>query len=134
MTYTHISFFGLIIYQALILLLLATYRSIKVFQKQIPEGGFAADGSGTSPFGKRIVRVHANGYENIPFFLGVFLYSFAMGLAEQISQLAMIILYARIGQGLIHLYSTEFKFIMLRFTAFVIQILAMLLCIVKLLQ
>jgi uncharacterized MAPEG superfamily protein len=133
MSYTHISFFGLIVYQVLVLLLLATYRSIKVFQKQIPEGGFAADGSGTTPFGKRIVRVHANGYENIPFFLGIFLCSFAMGRAEEISHLAITILFARVAQGLIHLYSTKFKFIMLRFAAFVIQIVAMLLCMVKLL-
>ncbi len=134
MTYTHISFFGLIFYQALTLLLLASYRSVKVFQKQIPKGGFAPDGSGTTPFGQRIVRVHANGYENIPFFLAVFLYSFYTGRADQISNFAMIILCSRIAQGLIHLYSTEFKFIMLRFSAFVIQILAILLCIAKLIE
>jgi uncharacterized MAPEG superfamily protein len=134
MTYTHIAFFGLIIYQALILFLLASYRFTKVAQKNIPEGGFAADGSGTSPFGQRIVRVHANGYENIPFFLAVFIYSFVTGRAEQIATLALIILCARIAQGMIHLYSTQFKFIMLRFTAFVIQIFAMMSCIVKLIE
>jgi uncharacterized MAPEG superfamily protein len=134
MTYTHVSFFGLIIYQALSLLLLASYRSVKVFQKQIPKGGFAPDGSGTTPLGQRIVRVHANGYENIPFFLAVFLYSFYTGRADQIANFAMIILCSRIAQGLIHLYSTEFKFIMLRFSVFFIQILALLLCIQKLVK
>jgi uncharacterized MAPEG superfamily protein len=134
MTNTHISFFGLIIYQALILFLLASYRFTKVAQGKVPKGGFAADGSGTTPLGQRIVRVHANGYENIPFFLAIFLYAIMAGRAENISTLALIIFYARLAQGLIHLYSTEFKFIILRFLAFFIQILAMILCVYNLFQ
>jgi len=134
MTNTHIAFFGLIIYQALILFLLAGYRLTIAAQKQVPKGGFSADGAGTTPFGQRIVRVHANGYESIPFFLAVFLYAFEVSKADVIANLAMIILAARVVQGMIHLYSTQIKFIMLRFVAFVVQILAMLSCIMKLVE
>lgn len=70
----------------------------------------------------RAQHAHANAVENLPLFAGVVLAAAALGRSAVVDPLASIVLYARIGQTLIHLLGTGYFHVLIRATLFLVQI------------
>lgn len=122
MSATSCAVLGLISWYIATLLLLASFRLfISVTQKKAANS-FAPDGGDVGGFGQRLVRVHANCYENLPIFIGLMLYAMVAGQTAISDPSAMLLLYARIGQSVVHLISTSVPAVLLRFALFVLQI------------
>lgn len=56
---------------------------------------------------KRVEDAHANALENLPIFAVLVLSAAAVGKLEAINALAPYVLYARVGQSLVHLSGTN---------------------------
>jgi len=122
MTTTGYAILGLVAWYLALLFLLAGFRLGVSISKRKPANTFAADGSDVPGFGQRLVRAHANCYENLPIFIGVMLLALATGHGVITDPAAMLLLYARIGQSTVHLVSTSVPAVFLRFTLFLVQI------------
>lgn len=68
-----------------------------------PRGNKPAD---DAPFVKRVEDAHANCLENLPVFAVIVLAAAAMDKSGTVNTLAPWVLYARIGQSLVHLSGT----------------------------
>ncbi|HSX90661.1 MAG TPA: MAPEG family protein [Pseudomonas sp.] len=79
---------------------------------------FAVSGEDVSPFSARLCRAHANCYENLPIFAGLVLLAVASGNAAITAPLALWAVAARVGQSLVHLFSTSVAAVQLRFLFF----------------
>ena len=123
MTATACSILGLISWYIAMLLTLAGYRLYVSVTKKKAANTFAADGSDVPGFGQRQVRVHANCYENLPIFIGLMLFAMLSNQTAITDSSAMMLLYARIGQSLVHMASTSVPAVLLRFGLFVVQVL-----------
>jgi uncharacterized MAPEG superfamily protein len=86
-----------------------------------PSLRFDPGGGDVSPFSERLARAHANCYENLPIFGALVAVGLATGQAAAIDSLAMWVLYARIGQSLVHLASVSPIAIQLRFALYLAQ-------------
>ena len=71
MSNTQCALLGLASWHVLVLFLLAGFRLYTSITQKKAANTFAADGSDVPGFGQRLVRVHANCYENIPLFLAL---------------------------------------------------------------
>ena len=105
------------------LVTLAGYRVVASVAKKKPANTFSPDGSDVPGFGQRLTRVHANCYENIPVFLAVMLFAMATGQTGITDPSAHLLLYARVGQSLVHAASTSVPAVLLRFVLFLLQVL-----------
>lgn len=81
----------------------------------------------------RIKHAHANMVENIGPFAAVVLAAVATGQAAAIAGLAAIVLYARVVQVVVHAIGTSFPLVVVRATAFLIQLALVIAMAVKLL-
>ncbi|MFT5686058.1 MAG: putative MAPEG superfamily protein, partial [Myxococcota bacterium] len=75
-----------------------------------------------SPFAMRLSRAHANCVENLPVFAAIVVVA---GFAERFAvtdPLAPVLLAARVGQSVVHLASTSYWAVMVRFGLFVVQV------------
>jgi len=122
MSNTQCALLGLASWQVLMLLLLAGFRLYTSVAAKKPANTFAADGSDVPGFGQRMVRVHANCYENIPLFLALLLFAIATDNTAITDPGAMILLGARIAQSLVHMISVSVPAVLLRFALFVVQV------------
>ena len=96
-------------------------RSQLVLRGKVPANGFRPDNAGLSPFMQRLGRAHANCVESLPVFGGLLLVALVTDRAAITDPLAYVFLGARIIQSLIHLASLSQIAVMLRFTAFAVQ-------------
>lgn len=87
----------------------------------MPANGFTPDNAGLSPFMQRLARAHANCVESLPIFGGLLLVAIAAGRTAVTDPLACVLLAARVFQSLVHLVSTSPAMVMVRFTAFAVQ-------------
>ena len=74
------------------------------------------------PFLGRAQHAHANTVENIGIFAAVVLAAAVMGRSAVVDPLACWVLYARIGQSVVHLIGTGFVLVLIRATLFVVQL------------
>ena len=74
------------------------------------------------PFLVRAQHAHANTVENIGIFAAVVLAAAVMGRSAVVDPLACWVLYARIGQSVVHLIGTGFVLVLIRATLFVVQL------------
>ena len=112
---------GFIAWALLLLVLMEGIRSQLVLRGKVPANGFRPDNAGLSPFMQRLARAHANCVESLPVFGGLLLVALVTGRAAITDPLAYLFLGARIVQSLIHLASLSQTAVMLRFTAFAVQ-------------
>lgn len=70
----------------------------------------------------RAHHAHLNAVENLALFAAVVLAAAALGRNAVVDGLSAYVLYARIGQGLIHLLGTGFIHVLIRATLFLVQI------------
>ena len=71
---------------------------------------------------KRMEDAHANCLENLPVFAVIVLAAAAMGRLESIAALAPFVLYARIGQSIVHLIGVGKAHVLVRATFWSIQL------------
>ncbi|MBK6286196.1 MAG: MAPEG family protein [Gammaproteobacteria bacterium] len=122
MTSTSCAIIGLAGWFVAVLLMLAMFRVYTSASAKKPANSFAPDGSDVPGFGQRLVRVHANCYENIPLYIGVLLFAMVAGQSAITDPTACWLLYARIGQSLVHMASVSLAAVMVRFSLFAVQV------------
>lgn len=122
MTNTSCAIIGLASWSVAVLLLLAMFRVYTSAASGKAANTFAPDGSDVPGFGQRLVRVHANCYENIPLIIGVLLFALVTGQSAISDPTACWLLYARIGQSLVHLVSVSVPAVLVRFSLFAVQL------------
>ena len=106
-------------------LVMVTHRVIYVLSGRRKINTFPADGVAVSPFQARACRVHANCYENLPVFAALVLGAAVAGRSAITNPLAMIAVYARIGQSTVHLISTSESAVAIRATFWTVQMVIM---------
>jgi len=83
---------------------------------------FAADGADLEGFGRRLTRAHLNCVEFLPVAGAVILSAAVSGRADVTDGLAMPLLFARLGQSLVHLASTAPAMVLARASLFLVQL------------
>ncbi len=88
---------------------------------------FDPEGKDLSTFGLRVTRAHANTLENLAILASFLLYAMATGQTAITEGLACWLLYARIGQSVVHMISTSVPFVFIRASLFSAQLIICLL-------
>lgn len=83
---------------------------------------FSPDGTDVGGFGQRLTRAHLNCVEFLPVAGAVILSAAVAGRGEVTDPLAMPLLYARLGQSVVHLISISVPMVLIRATLLVVQI------------
>lgn len=83
---------------------------------------FSADGTDLEGFGRRLTRAHLNCVEFLPVAGAVILSAAVSGRADVTDGLAMPLLFARLGQSLVHLASTSPAMVLARASLFLVQL------------
>lgn len=91
-----------------------------------PLNSFSPDGRDLDALGQRVTRAHANAYETFPAFVAIALGASLAGRLDLTDGTAMWVLWARIGQSLVHIASTSVPAVMVRATLFTAQLLILL--------
>jgi len=105
----------------LLLVLMEGIRTKLVFTGAVAANAFRPDNANLSPFMQRLTRAHANCVESLPIFGGLMLVAIVSGKTGITDPLAWLFLGARIFQSLAHLSSLSVTAVMLRFSAFAVQ-------------
>lgn len=113
---------GFAAWQLALTVMLATYRTALVQTGRKAANSFAPDGSDVGDFGRRLTRARDNCYENLPVFAAIVLGASLAGRTGELDGLAMLVLYARIGQSVTHLISTSVPAIFVRFGFYLAQV------------
>jgi len=116
---------ALIVYAGWSLLLLITlvsYRSVLTVAGKRAANSFRHTGEGDSEFVQRLVRAHANCYENLPVFAALVLAAAASGNSAVTDGLVWWVVAARVGQSTVHLASTHNVAVIVRFHFFAAQL------------
>ena len=117
----------------LMALVMVNHRVFYVLTGRRRINTFTPDGVAVSPFQARACRVHANCYENLPVFAALVLGAALSGRGAVTDSLAMLAVYARIGQSTVHLLSTSEAAVAIRATCWTVQIAIMIFWAVRLL-
>jgi uncharacterized MAPEG superfamily protein len=123
MSNTQCALLGLASWYVIVLFMLAGFRIYIAVSQKKPANTFAPDGSDVPGFGQRLVRAHANCYENLPVFMVLLLFAIVSNQTAITDPTAMIVLGARVAQSVVHMISTSLAAVMLRFTLFLLQVL-----------
>ena len=111
----------------LLVISIGTWRLAMAVSGNVPQGGF---NPGTPHGGAaywRLNRAHMNVVENLPFFGAIVLGGMIANVQEpNFQMLASIVLVARIAQTIIHVTSGAQVAILLRFSAYLVQVFSML--------
>ena len=119
---TILALLGYITWILILLVWLATYRTLLVAKKEQSVNGFKPDGSDSPAFGERITRAQSNCVESFAFIGGLMLLALATDSAVITNGLALLLLAARLGQSTTHLLSTSVLAVQIRFAFFLVQI------------
>jgi len=110
---------GLIGWSIVLTFMLIGARSKSIFGGTIL---FDQDGSDLPGFPQRVTRAHGNSLENLAIPAALILYGIATGQSAVTDGLAMIVLYARVGQSIVHIASVSFPAVLVRATLFTVQV------------
>jgi hypothetical protein len=119
---TIISLLGYITWILILLVWIATYRTLLVAKKEQAVNGFKSDGSNSPAFGEQLARALGNCVESFAFVGGLMLLALATNSAAITNGLALLLLAARLGQSITHLISTSVLAVQIRFAFFLVQI------------
>lgn len=122
MTATTTALVGFAAWQLALTVVLAIYRTALVQTGRKSANSFAPDGSDVGAFGRRLTRARDNCYENLPVFAAIVVGASLAGKTSDLDPLAMIVLYARVGQSITHLASTSVPAIFVRFGFYLVQV------------
>lgn len=118
---TVIALVGFIAWATFLLVLMESIRAKLVLTKEVAPNGFNPENSNLSPFMQRLSRAHANCIEGLPIFGGLMIVALATSNAAITDSLAYVFLGARMVQSLVHLTSLSPKAVIIRFSAFAVQ-------------
>ncbi len=108
-------------------LIMVSFRIMNSFGgAKIALNQFSPDGDDLPGFGRRITRAHLNCIETLPVFAALVA---AAGFSNQWAVMegtVMYILYARLGQSVVHMASTAMPMVFLRGGLFTVQVLLLL--------
>lgn len=121
MSTTAIALIGMVMWSVALTFGLVFTRTAAIMRKDKALNEFQADGRDMNPFGFRMTRSHANSLEFLAVSVGLMLLAIATGHTDITDKLAMIVLYARIAQSVVHIISTSVPMVMLRATLFSVQ-------------
>ena len=110
------------VWSGLLVFGLANYRILDAQRTKKDVNTFKPDGSDLEGLGQRWTRAHLNCLEFLPIAATVGLAAVVSGKAAVTDPLAMVLLYLRIGQSVVHLISTAVPFVMIRAVLFVGQL------------
>ena len=111
----------------LLVISIGTWRLAMAVTGNVPQGGFNPGTPHGSAAYWRLNRAHLNVVENLPFFGAIVLGGMIANVQEPNFQLlASIVLLARIAQTIIHVTSGAQVAILLRFSAYLVQVFSML--------
>ena len=119
---TILALLGYITWILVLLICLATYRTLLVAKKEQAVNGFKPDGSDSPALGERITRAQSNCVESFAFIGGLMLLALATDSTAITNGLALFLLAARLGQSVTHLISTSELAVQIRFAFFLAQI------------
>jgi uncharacterized MAPEG superfamily protein len=126
MSPTLVALVGFATWTTLLVFSLAGLRALTSQRTGKPLNSFLPDGSDLEGLGQRWTRAHLNCLEFLPVAGAVGLAAVVSGNAAVTDPLAMLLLYLRVGQSVVHLISTSVAFVMIRATLFVGQVLIVL--------
>lgn len=86
-----------------------------------PLNSFSAEGTDVGALGLRVTRAHANSLENLAIIASLLLYAIATDQTAVTDGLAAIVLGARVVQSVVHMVSTSVPAVLVRATAFAVQ-------------
>lgn len=93
----------------------------------VPKGGFTSGAPHGGDAYWRVNRAHMNAVENLPIFATVVLSGLYLQVQEPLFQtLANVVIVARVAQTLIHISSGAQPVVLMRFTAYLVQVVSML--------
>lgn len=113
---------GFALWTMLLVFSLANIRVLTSQRTGKALNSFLPDGTDMEGFGARLTRAHLNCLEFLPVFGTVILVAAVAGKSGVTDGLAMIALYARLGQSIVHIASTSVPAVMVRATLFVVQL------------
>ncbi len=122
MSTTAIALIGLVMWSVALTFGLVFTRTAAIMRKEKALNDFQADGRDLSPFGHRMTRAHANSLEFLALGVALMLLAIATGHTDITDKLAMIVLYCRIGQSVVHIISTSVPMVICRATLFSAQL------------
>lgn len=100
----------------------ANYRALFAMRGGKALNSFLPDGTDLDALGQRLTRAHLNCLELLPVVGAVILSAAVAGRSAVTDPLAMPLLYARLGQSIIHVISTAVPMVLIRATLFVVQL------------
>ncbi len=112
---------------------LALYRVLVSSRTGKAPNTFLPSGTDLDPFGQRLTRAHLNCVEGLPVVASVILAAAAAGRPDVTDGLAMPLLFARLGQSIVHIASTSVPMVMARAGLFGVQLAIVLIWIARLL-
>ena len=111
----------------LLVICIGTWRLGLALSGNAPKGGFTPGSPHGSDAYWRLNRAHLNVVENLPFFGAIVLGGAVLGDPSLVfQQLANVVLLARVVQTIIHVASGSQIAILLRFSAYLVQVFSML--------
>lgn len=119
---TELVLLGLCAWSLILLVVLISWRSLRVLSGKQAINTFSTDGHEVSAANQRLVRALANSLENLPVSATVFLFAISTGHSALLAPYAPLFLMARICQSLIHIFSTNPLAVALRFSAYTLQL------------
>lgn len=122
MSHTAYAVAGYIAISLALTMLIVLYRGVLVTQKKRAPNNFDPNGLDISPFSRRLARSHANCYESFGVVCGPMLLALATGMTSITEGLACVVLIARLVQAVVHLLSTHNAWVLVRATAFFVQL------------
>ena len=112
---------GYVAWTLALVLVVVNYRSLLVFTGQKKADGFPRRGYEAPALIQRVQDAHANTLENLPLAAAVILVAAVSGQAAVTDPLACWLLYARIGQSLVHIIAVNHWMVMARVTFLLAQ-------------
>lgn len=123
MSTTAIALIGMLMWTVVLTFALFFTRTAAIMKGEKELNAFQADGRDLSAFGLRMTRSHGNALENLALAVGLMLLAIATGHTDITDKLAMIVLYARVAQSVVHIISTATPMVVCRATLFSVQML-----------
>ena len=124
MNQTLIALAGFAGWTLLLSFLLLNMRAYYTFvsKDKVPLNNFSPDGSNTPGFGQRLTRAQLNCIEMLPAFAALVIVAAFSQQLDLMNSTVMYVLYARIGQSVIHMISTNIIAVIIRASFWGVQL------------
>jgi uncharacterized MAPEG superfamily protein len=113
---------GFAAWTVLLLVVVIGYRGLTMSRTGKAINTFSPAGTDLDPLGQRLTRAHLNCLETLPVIGAVILSAAVAGRADVTDALALPLLWARMGQSLVHAISTAPAMVMLRGALLTVQL------------